>query len=144
MTSAVVGRSMVRAWLKHSGPHLVGSRCHFCVRTPLTRHAKAGVSLRPETCRSVRDVKHKYVQTRQISRHKSRTYKCFAGMTASYENTQTHTSDPSRTVTEAMFSRAERYASTAGPGDALLLSWQLRPSLNSGCLFSSHQAKQLA
>lgn len=45
--------------------------------------------------------------------------RCSAGMTASHENTQTQASDPSgtqRTVTEEMFSRAERYASAAGPG----------------------------
>ncbi len=53
----------------------------------------------------------------KVTRKPHLQQRCHAGLTASYEDTRTQSSEPSGTsVTEQMFDRAARHASAAGPG----------------------------
>lgn len=63
---------------------------------------------------------HELVQSFKAVKRHHKVRRCVAGVTASREGTQTQASDPTemqQTVTQQMFSRAEKFASDAGPGE---------------------------
>lgn len=106
---------MARALLRDSTALCKGVRCcRIRARPSLRRHKQAFDRTEGNPC-AFPAVSG---PVKRLTTPRSRaSQQCCAGMTASHEDTKA--SDPSetpRTVTEEMFSRAERYATSAGPG----------------------------
>ena len=106
---------MARALLPHP---LLCQRPKGCrSRASLRRHKQACDG---NTC-ACHGVNRLVRKTNVLRSHAAQ--RCQAGMTASHENTHTQASDPPgrQSVTQEMFRRAERYASTVGPGIVTML-----------------------
>lgn len=120
LTTEVAGSSMARALMP--SPGAVTGRAfiqRLRPRPPYVHFQKAGSSAcsvkasDPDTFRLKLGM---YLQAKTPAKQQQ-IQRCSAGLTASYENTRTHSTEPSETtVTERMFDRAARYASAAGPG----------------------------
>ena len=106
---------MARALLRDSTVLCKGARrCRFRARASFRRHKQA--SARNEGNPGAFYAVDWPVKGLTSARSRPRE-QCSAGLTASHEDTKASDhSGTERTVTEEMFSRAERYASSAGPG----------------------------
>ena len=106
---------MARALLRDPTLLCKGARCcRFRARASLRRHKQAFARAERDPC-AFHAVK--WPMKRSKTSESRAAQQCFAGMTASHEDTKaSDLSGTQRTVTEEMFSRAERYASSAGPG----------------------------